>query len=349
MANYNLTQTGAEVQRILDSVQTIDTAPATNSQHPISSGAVKTIENNLTDADTRLLFAERSFGKYNGTGSVTLSQAQSGKYVNTSGIVTSASGYGISNEVSLNAGDILLVPSASAVPASVSVVARIVTRSYDKVIVYTYTYRSDYPELPLTATADYDNSIVYTAQYDETGDTPTLTGWVRGATAYNELPATHEVTESYYEPLVKQSVSAMPGTGYYVYLCPSSMTVVISGYTATVNGGVALKVGWGIFKNIVTNFVGAPGQSVIAQAFADLLGEINGVKAALSQMGDIHADSIDTAELPRVCGGAFCVTGEGAPTAVPRFVGQEYLDMTNKKVYKAFAVTASTGDWTLIN
>ena len=40
MANYNLTQTGEEVQRILDSVQTIDSSIISGSSHPVSGGAV---------------------------------------------------------------------------------------------------------------------------------------------------------------------------------------------------------------------------------------------------------------------------------------------------------------------
>jgi len=40
--------------------------------------------------------------------------------------------------------------------------------------------------------------------------------------------------------------------------------------------------------------------------------------------------------------------GTAAPTTVPVFLGQEYLDTTNKKMYKAFGKTAST-DWVLLN
>ena len=90
------------------------------------------------------------------------------------------------------------MPSAQAVPASVSVIARLVDRTYQKVVAYIYTYRTDYPELPATATADYDSSLVYTAVYDETGETPTLTGWTRDGQAYTTLPATHEVNEQFY-------------------------------------------------------------------------------------------------------------------------------------------------------
>ena len=304
---------------------------------------------NLNNTNDRVLFIERGLGKYESIRSITLQQATAGKYVNVNGQEVSASGYGISAEVQLNAGDIMLVPSASPVPADVSLFARIVTRTYDKVINYIYTYRQDYPELPATATADYNPALIYTAQYDESGDTPVLTGWLMGGQTYTALPATRTVTESYYEPLMKQAVAAMPSTGYYVYLCPTSMTIVVSGYTATVNGGVALVVGLGIFKNIATNFIGAPGQAVIAQAFAQAIGDMQGIIENLKHMGSFKATDIDCENMPKVCGYPLVVEGAGAPSIVPRFVGQRYHDTTNNKCYEAFAVTNSTANWVLLN
>ena len=307
--------------------------------------------NNISTVDGLVAFINKSFGKYDGETVKTLSQAKADKYVNTDGGETTASGYGISTPITLNAGDILLIPSAHAVPASVSVVARMVDRTYQKVIAYVYTYREDHPELPATATADYDASLVYTAVYDESGDTPVLTGWTRAGQTYTTLPATREVSEQFYEPLVRQAVSAMPSTGYYIYLSPTAMTVVVSGLTATVNGGKALVVGWGIFKNITTNFVGAPGQSVLAQAFAVLFAAIDGLKAQLDNLGETKAVSIDFENFPKLCGQDMFITGDGAPAApnVPTMIGQEYLDVTNKKCYKAFSVTNSVSDWVLLN
>lgn len=305
----------------------------------------------ITNLQDNVAFINKSFGKYDGERELTLQQSKADKYVNVNGGETSASGYGISSPVSLNAGDILLVPSAQAVPADVSVIARLVDRTYQKVIAYIYTYRADYPELPATATADYDATLVYTAVYDESGDTPVLTGWTRDGETYTTLPATREVNEQFYEPLMKQAVSAMPSTGYYIYLCPTAMTVVISGLTATVSGGTALVVGWGIFKNITTNFVGAPGQSVLAQAFAVLFAAIDGLKEQLENLGETKAVSIDFENSPKLCGQDMYLTGDGAPASpnVPTMVGQEYLDVTNKKCYKAFSVTGAISDWVLFN
>ena len=332
---YTKTQTDAAIKTESDRAKAAEQANAQN----------------ITTLDGLVAFINKSFGKYDEQREITLQQAKAGKYVNVNGGETSASGYGISAPVTLNAGDILLVPSAQAVPAAVSVIARQVDRTYQKVIIYTYTYQQSNPELYASATADYDPSLVYTAIYDSTGETPVLTGWALGGVVYPTLPTTHEVSEQFYEPLMKQAVAAMPSTGYYIYLCPTAMTVVVSGLTATVNGGTALVVGWGIFKNITTNFVGAPGQSVLAQAFAVLFAAVDGLKAQLENLGEAKAVSIDFENAPKLCGQDMFITGDGAPAApvVPTMVGQEYLDVTNKKCYKAFSVTNSVSDWVLLN
>lgn len=345
-------------QQVSDAIASALTSYSTTAQmntaitNALASYYTKTqIDEKETATNNRVLFLEKGLGKYDAIREITLVQAKAGKYVNVNGGETSQSGYGISEEVELNAGDILLVPSASAVPATVSVMARLVTRTYAKVISYTYTYQLENPELYATATADYDPTLVYTAVYDTSGETPVLTGWLYGGQTYATLPATHDVTEQFYEPLMKQAVAAMPSTGYYVYLCPTPMTIVISGYTATVNGGVAQVVGLGIFKNIATNFIGAPGQAVIAQAFAQLFGIIDGLKAQLDNLGETRAICINSEDVPKVQNVPMIVTGSGAPTApnVPAFVGQKYLDLTNKKEYTAFSVTNAISDWVLIN
>ena len=353
---YDLTQTGDEVQAILNNAQDMPTPEQLSQAFALKADKSTTytkteVDNKENAIKNRVLFIERGLGKYDSIREVTLQQATAGKYVDVNGQEVSASGYGISEEVQLNAGDIMLVPSASAVPAAVSLFARIVTRTYQKVITYAYTYQQENPELYATATADYDPALVYTAVYDTSGETPVLTGWARGGQTYQTLPATHEVTESYYEPLMKQAVAAMPSTGYYVYLCPTSMTIVVSGYTATVNGGVALVVGLGIFKNIATNFIGAPGQAVLAQAFAQMLGEIDGLKAQLDNLGDVRAICVNSEDVPKVQNYPMIVYGAGAPSApnVPAFIGQKYLDVTNKNEYTAFSVTNSVSDWVLIN
>jgi hypothetical protein len=44
----------------------------------------------------------------------------------------------------------------------------------------------------------------------------------------------------------------------------------------------------------------------------------------------------------------YCITGTSAPATTPPALGVEYLDTTNKKLYKAFG-TSSSADWVIMN
>jgi hypothetical protein len=128
------------------------------------------------------------------------------------------------------------------------------------------------------------------------------------------------------------------------------MEVVISGYTATVDGGTCLTVGLGIFKNIVSNFLARPGQDAVAQSLCDLYTLILGLAWRLENLGDVKAGTIDCENLPKVCGSPMVLEGVGAPAVLPHFVGQRYHDTTSgaQHLYEAFAVTGATSDWVLI-
>ena len=88
---------------------------------------------------------------------------------------------------------------------------------------------------------------------------------------------------------------------------------------------------------------------MLAQAFADLFGLIDGLVENTKHMGSFKATEIDLEHLPKVCGYPLVVEGAGAPGVVPRFVGQRYHDTTNSKCYECFRVTNSVSDWVLLN
>jgi hypothetical protein len=329
------------------------------------SAVVKTTAQELTDEQAAQArenigaeFLHRALGKYNVIGERTLSVGTSGKYIDVNGNEVSNSAYAISEPVSLNKGDDLLIPSASPVAAAVSVVSRKITNTYDEPIIYDLIYADD--GKIATATAQYDKTLVYTAVYEE----DTLTGWTMGGTSYDSLPATHSVTRSFYVPLVNQSVAAMPDTGYYVFPADEAMEVVISAFTATVNGGVCKVYGVGLIKNNATNMVGQTKQHVLAEVIADLYGRLESLEKMLS--GEIGSLTVGRLTVRRAIEGADIeggkdLRGAGAPSAsvlpekwdaetygewlgIPQFVGQTYDDTTNKIAYRAEGVT-SVSDW----
>lgn len=352
--------TGSATDKVMSQKAVTDNlALKANSSDVYTKAQADAITNALADSLSRIL---RDFGMYLNPTEYVLVVGVSGKYIDKdSALEVANSNYSISQPFSLKAGDILLVPSASAVTAACSVVSKKVTNTYDKVIIYAYTY-DEFGRIN-TATADYNPSLVYTAYY-ESDEQTTPTDWMIGGEHIAELPQTHEVTESFYEPLVKQSVAGMPDTGYYVYLASQAMDVVVSAYNATINGGHAIIAGWGIFKNIATNFVGIDKQRVIAEAIADLFAQVEGINEKLTNGLDrlsvkhLHIDR----ELSGLnIAGTFCLQGAGVPSAsvvpvnwdfgrygdwkgIPQFIGQEYYDTIDKVFYKAHGVTA-VSDW----
>ena len=352
--------TGSATDKVMSQKAVTDNlALKANSSDVYTKAQADAITNALADSLSRIL---RDFGMYLNPTEYVLVVGVSGKYIDKdSALEVANSNYSISQPFSLKAGDILLVPSASAVTAACSVVSKKVTNTYDKVIIYAYTY-DEFGRIN-TATADYNPSLVYTAYY-ESDEQTTPTDWMIGGEHIAELPQTHEVTESFYEPLVKQSVAGMPDAGYYVYLASQAMDVVVSAYNATINGGHAIIAGWGIFKNIATNFVGIEKQRVISEAIADLFAQVEGINEKLTNGLDslsvkhLHIDR----ELSGLnIAGTFCLQGAGVPSAsvvpvnwdfgrygdwkgIPQFIGQEYYDTIDKVFYKAHGVNA-VSDW----
>lgn len=311
-------------------------------------------------------FLNRSFGKYAAIGQKTLSVGTSGKYINVNGKEVSNSNYAISEPISLNKGDDLLIPSASPVAAEVSIVSRKVTNTYDEPILYNIAYAAD--GKMLTATADYDTTLIYTAVYDTSGETETFKYWTREGQTFATLPQTHEVTKSFYVPLVNQAVSAMPDTGYYVFPADEAMEVVISAFKATVNGGVCLVHGVGMIKNYATNMVGATKQHVLAEVIAAMAAKIDALESTLA--GEIGHLSVRDLHIGRTLrginlDGGFALQAAGTPaadlvpsnwdydtygdwTGAPQFIGQLYIDTVNRIVYIAVGVE-SISDWVRIS
>lgn len=291
----------------------------------------------------------RDLGKYDTELTVPLSVGKSGKYVDSNGDEKTNSSMSISAPVSLMAGNIYLFPASQAVGTGVALFSRQVTNTYDKVIVYT-TEESDSQGRPTKVVADYDANLVYTITYDSDGY-PTYKDKDNHTIA--ALPATHEVTESFYEPLFRTNDSTMPESGAYLYLCPQDMDMVVSAKTADVSSGKSLTgVRYGAFASIMTNFLSNFGQKVVAQALAELYARVNALGKVIDNMGHLKVDVLDMADLPLICGEEMYQTGSGAPAKAPSAPFQEYYDSENGKFYKAKGVlpdSPTTGDWVAIN
>ena len=307
----------------------------------------KTVTGAINELLEQLSGIIRDFGQYGGVTETPMTVGTSGKYVGEDGEEVTSSAMGITAPIEFHSGNLYLFRSTEALGTGVSVFSRMVKNTYNKVIAYSYTY--DGQGRIATATADYDPQLVYTYTYDDEGN---VTIKDKDSGTVQELPATRLVTESFYEPLFRTSDSSMPKSGYYIFLCTSDMDVVISGRTTDITGKDVLAVRWGVLASIATNFVGAPGQKVIAQAFAELYAELRALGSVVDNMGYLRARRLTLDNFPEICGTPMCSAGEGAPSAPPEVPFQEYYDSSNNKFYKAKGVlpdTPSTADWVAIN
>lgn len=78
--------------------------------------------------------------------------------------------------------------------------------------------------------------------------------------------------------------------------------------------------------------------TVVAEALAKLNQEFEAFKKMLQSgnIGDIHVTSVNTDSVPMYCGQQMIVNGSGSPitnAVVPDFVGQIYIDTTNRNAY----------------
>lgn len=311
------------------------------------AGAVNEVYDAIADGMDGLVLLNRDLGKYDTSISLPMSVEKSGKYVDPDGQEKSSASMGISAPLEVKSGNIYLLQCAAAVGTGVALFSRKVTNTYDKVIAYSYTYNGD--GTIATATADYDPELVYSYSYNEKG-VVTITD--KDGETVPELPATHQVTESFYEPLFRTNDATMPKSGYYLLLCTQDMEIVVSAASSDITGKNLLGVRYGVFASIATNFVGSPGQKVIAQAFAELYAAVQALSSVVDNAGHLKADVLDIANLPKVCGEDMYLTGEGAPSAPPTVPFQEYYDSENLKFYKAKGVlpdSPTTGDWVAIN
>lgn len=212
-----------------------------------SSGAL--FAQALADANSdALAILARDFAQYEEATPLTLSSGTSGKYVDATGAVKSNSSYSVSAQVTLEKGNIYLVKPSTALITGVALCAEYTTEEKNVVIDYTYTYDDD--GKALTATADYDTSLVYTYTYDTDGTLISITD--KSGVAVSALPGYRAVSAGSYIPLFKNLSTTAPKSGYYAVLCNETCKAVFSLPTADITSSVTVA-SYGIFRSIINN------------------------------------------------------------------------------------------------
>ena len=348
--DYPLTQTGAEVQELLDSIGPLAgrvTALEGSSQQMTEALATETSEREAADAtqDALLEILQKGTGSSQTVDTIALSKAIDDKAVSysTQKLITK-SGYGVSDTLHLERGKIYLFPVSGVNASDTAYLSQSVTRTYEKAIVYAYTYKEVNDRLVIdTATADYDETLVYTYGYDADGNLITILDKNGNPVPGMTLPGTREVTESFYSVLVHQPLIT---GGKFLYVPTFDMDVVVSHTSANLTGDVEV-LDFQLVIGLVESLMGAVQEAVICEVFGSITKRIEGIEHFMSNMGKVRVAGIDSGAVPTVCGQKMIIIDTGAPTSYPGFAGQIWYDRTGAHLYLASG-TASSSDWRLI-
>lgn len=345
--DYPLTQTGAEVQELLDSIGPLAgrvTALEGSSQQMTEALATETSEREAADAtqDALLEILQKGIGSSSTVGEIAMSKEVNNKAVSwsTQKLITK-SGYGVSNTLTLQKGKIYLFPVSSLNASTVAYLSQVVTKTYAKAIVYTYTYKTvDGRRVVDTATADYDETLVYTYSYDASGNLIAIFDKDGAVVPGITLPGTREVTETFYSVLVNRPVIS---NGKFLYVPTYDMDVVVSHTTANLTGTVEV-LDFSLVISLVGSLLGAVQERVLCEAFGLMSKRIDSIEKRLAVQGDVKARSIDLGFIPKVCGREMVIFEEtlqegsflDGPQSYPSFLGQLCVDTVNNKVFIAY-------------
>lgn len=345
--DYPLRQTGAEVQEILDSVGPLQQAVETlqGQQTTLGEGldaeaAARVAADEAQDAVIGILV--KGTGAPDTVTTMALSKAINGKVVKyATSKVANKSGYGISNVLTLEKGKIYLFPVTSQPASDVAYLSQTVTNTYDKAIVYEYTYETiNDRRVVHTATADYDETLVYTYSYDAEGNLIAIVDKDGALVPGRQLPTTRRVTETIYTPIVNLPTIS---NGKFLFVPTHGMDVVVSHTSAQLTGNVEV-LDFQLTVGLVTTLLGDIQERVLCEAFGLVSKRIDSIEKRLAVQGDVKARSIDLGFIPKVCGREMVIFEEtlqegsflDGPKSYPSFLGQLCVDPVNNKVFIAY-------------
>ncbi len=153
----------------------------------------------------------------------------------------------------------------------------------------------------------------------------------------------------------------IPDSGYYIANIPQSCKVVVS-YKPGVTDMDIIVVKHGALANLTSQIFGIYEHRTMTEAVVLLATELEALKSRLAQPGNIKVGTLDAVEVLRykypdilIATGAPAnnLRPENCPAdlpwdGIPIYIGQVYIDKTNKKIYIAVGIGA-IADWICLN
>lgn len=279
---------------------------------------------------------------------VTLTQGTSGKYVKCSTRqATSNANFAISQPFDVEACSELLIKTGF-------------NPSDDTHKTLDISIISIYEQIERTRTVqakDGSNNPLY-YEVDEDGNpTSTTTTEVTDFPVYT----TETFTEERYLPNNEDRFVNIPDSGCYIANIPQSCRVVVS-YKPGVTDMDIIVVKHGALANLTSQIFGIYERRTLTEAVVLLATELEALKARISQPGNIKIGTLDVVEVLRykypdilIATGAPAnnLRPENCPAdlpwdGIPIYIGQLYIDKTNKKIYIAVGISA-IADWICLN
>ena len=316
----------------------------TNGVQAITGAVLQTQLANIIDGvgdDFERLLRDLGFNAAEST--KTLTAGETGKYVKCSTrAATANANFNISSPFSVDACDMVLVKTGYN-PSDEN------HASLDISVI------SIYEEMQRVRTVQATDGGGHPLYYEVDEDGNPTTTQTTEVTPY-PVYTTETYTETRYLPNNEDRFVAIPDSGYYVANIPQSCKLVVS-YKPGVTDTTVYVVKHGTFANLTSQLLTVFEKRVISEALADLDARLKAIESAKGKLGIVDAKDYRKDLYP------LTLVGAGAPAAatvpanlpeglpwdgVPVFIGQQYVDTTNSKVYVAKGFE-NVSDWLLLN
>lgn len=256
--------------------------------------------------EKHISYLERDLGQYEGgldgnfcdNHSQPVTVAIENAYIYKDGSQGSASGWAISNSVSVKEGSLYLLKlnATTSVPDGYCLFA--------KRHVHTYYPITGYEDKEVTIVRPDGSTETITVREPVYGDAQTEVVYEPRSFHYDDYAAGGE---SY----------GIPKHKYVVFFAPEDEDIVCCANTADIDNTMLYAVHYGVFSEIAEKFMGATSDltQVISEAVAELEGRVEALEAGKDSLGDGTAHSLDVMTMPKYRGGEAVVESDHMPMA----------------------------------
>lgn len=287
---------------------------------------VDALKTQVTSYGDELAYLKRDLGQYytgtDGTYNyIGVGQAQKDMCINTEGESVTKAGYYISNEFTVKAGSLYLIPLNDGAEPAADVALFAKVHKYHGWSVGSYQDGEFLPGV-IVRVPNYSYDTGLSPVYE-----PLPHHYMTSADGGYGLPTNSSIKPSY--------------NNMAVFFAPEDATIVISA-PMSVNG--VFRINYAVLTEAADRFIGANTamSRVIAESLASLSARLDSCEKAIGTVGDTVAGQLDTTKMYKYCGGDLVVISDSDPSStatatrpidIPNHAGQLWVNFTSGKVW----------------